>query len=168
MSDKILVAYTTAAGSTGEIAEIVGQVLADGGAAVDVRPTAEVQDLSPYRAVVVGTGIRAGNVYQKTLAFLDTHQQALGQVPVAYFVVCLTMKEDNEENRRRVNTYVDQMRAKAPQVKPVDVGCFGGLLDFKRLPLVLRLIMKMRKEQEGDYRDWNAIRAWASGVGAAL
>ncbi len=129
MSDKILITYTTAAGSTGEVAETIGQVLSDKGATVDVQPTKKVTDLSPYRAVVVGTGIRAGKVYGKTLKFLEQHQEALAQLPVAYFVVCLTMQEDTEEHRREVDAYVDQMRAKAPQVQPVDVGLFAGVMN---------------------------------------
>ncbi len=162
MSDKILVTYTSAAGSTGEIAEAIGQVFKDKGATVDVWPTKKVTDLSPYRAVVVGSGVRAGKVYGKTLKFLDQHQEALAKLPVAYFVVCLTMQEDTEEHRREVDTYVDQMRAKAPQVQPVNVGLFAGAMEYKKVPLPLRLIVKAMKVQEGDHRDWDAIRAWAA------
>jgi menaquinone-dependent protoporphyrinogen oxidase len=162
MSDKILVAYTTAAGSTGQVAEAIGQVLKDRGATVDVRPTKEVKDLSPYRAVVLGTGIRAGKVYGKTLKFLEQHQEALSKLPVAYFVVCMTMADNTEENRGTVETYVEQMRAQAPQVQPLNVGLFAGVMNYKKVPLPLRLIVKAMKVPEGDYRDWDAIRAWAA------
>jgi menaquinone-dependent protoporphyrinogen IX oxidase len=37
MSDRILVAYATAAGSTGEVAEAIGKTLREGNAEVDVR-----------------------------------------------------------------------------------------------------------------------------------
>lgn len=168
MSDKILVAYTTAAGSTGEVAKVVGEEISGGNGAVDVLRTKEVTDLGPYRAVVVGTGIRAGRVYRDTLAFLERHQAALNKVPVAYFVVCLTMTDDTEENRRTVETYVDQMREKAPQVQPVDVGLFAGKMDYKAISLLPRLIIKAMKVSEGDFRDWDAIRAWVSGVRPTL
>ena len=168
MSDKILVAYTTAAGSTTEVAEAIGQELAGGDGMVDVRRTKEVQDVSPYRAVVVGTGIRAGQVYRDTLAFLERHQEALSKVPVAYFIVCMTMKDDTEENRCQVETYVDQMRQKAPHVQPVDVGLFAGKMDFKTIPFLLRLIVKAMKSEEGDFRDWEVIRAWSAGLHSVL
>lgn len=163
MSDRILVAYATAAGSTAEVARAIAEELSGGGM-VEVRPAKEVQDLSPYRAVVVGSGIRAGQVYRAALAFLERHQEALGKVPLAYFIVCLTMKEDTEENRQEVEGYVDQMRQKVPQAQPVGVGLFAGKLDYKAIPFPFRLILKAMKADEGDFRDWDAIRAWGASL----
>ncbi|MGC9347489.1 MAG: flavodoxin domain-containing protein [Anaerolineae bacterium] len=156
---RILVAYSTAAGSTAEVAEAIGDAIE--GIEVDVRRARQVKDVSPYKAVILGSGIRAGRVYREALNFLERHQAALRQMPVAYFVVCLTMMEDTEENRCEVEAYVDQMRQAAPQVEPVEVGLFGGKMDFKELSLPIRLIIKAMKTPEGDFRDWDAIRAWA-------
>jgi menaquinone-dependent protoporphyrinogen oxidase len=168
MSDKILVAYATAAGSTGEVAEAVGQVLRDENTAVDVRRAKDVTDVSPYRAVVVGTAVRAGRAYQEAVAFVERYQQALSQVPVAYFVVCMTMQEDTEEKRAEASAYLDQLREKAPAVEPVDKGLFGGVMDYSKLPLLLRLIVKAMKKQEGDFRNWEAIRTWAMNLRPTL
>jgi menaquinone-dependent protoporphyrinogen oxidase len=162
--NKVLIAYTTAAGSTAEVAQAIGQEISGSNGTVDVFKTKEVKDLSPYRAVIVGTGIRAGQVYRDTLAFLERHQAALSRVPVACFVVCMTMKDGTEENRCQVETYVDQMREKAPQVQPLEVGLFAGKMDFKALPLPLKLIVKAMKSEEGDFRDWDAIREWAASI----
>ena len=168
MSDKILVTYGSWAGSTGEVAEAVGQVLQGEHTEVDVRPTKDVTDVSQYSAVVVGTAIHAGQVHPQALAFLKAHQEALSKVPVAYFVVCLTMQDDTEENRRTVTAYLDAVRKQAPQVQPVDVGLFAGALNYKKLSLPFRLILKAMKATEGDFRDWEAIRAWATGLRPAL
>lgn len=165
MKDKILVAYASRAGSTGEVTEAIGQVLCEAGAAVGVRPVREVTDLSPYRAVVVGSGIRGGRWLPEAAQFVETHQEALWRMPVAYFLVCLTLKEDTEENRRTVAAYLDPVR---DLVQPVDVGLFAGVMDYAKLPFILRLMMKAMKSPKGDFRDWEAIRAWADQVRARL
>jgi menaquinone-dependent protoporphyrinogen oxidase len=168
MNDKILVAYATWVGSTGEVAQAIGQTLSDDGAAVDVLAAQDVGDVSPYRAVVLGTAIRAGQVHPDVLTFVEARQEALSRVPVAYFVVCLTMSQDTEENRCTVDAYLNVVRERAPQIKPVDVGLFAGALDYGKLPPPMKAALEARKVPEGDFRAWEAIRAWASHVHPAL
>ena len=164
MSDKILVAFATAAGSTGEIAEAIGETLREENAAVDIRPAKEVTDLSDYSAVIMGTGVRAGRVYRDAVKFVKRHQEALSKKRLAYFVVCMTMQEDTPENRAEVSTYLNMVREAAPQLQPVDEGLFGGVLDYSKIPWLLRLILKPMKVQEGDFRDWDAVHDWAVGL----
>jgi len=118
--------------------------------------------------VVVGTGIRAGRLHPDVLKFLKAQEAALSRVPVAYFVVCLSMMEDTAEQRAEVIGYLEAAREVAPQVEPVDIGLFGGVMDYDKLALPIRLMMKTMKSPEGDYRDWDAIRAWVSHVRPAL
>ncbi|MCK4451224.1 MAG: flavodoxin domain-containing protein [Anaerolineae bacterium] len=165
MENKVLVAYASRAGSTGEVAEAIGQVLCEAGAAVDVRLAKEVTDLSPYRAVVVGSGIRVGKWLPEAVEFVERHREALSRMPVAYFLVCLTLKENTEENRREVSAYLDPV---CEMVQPVDVGLFAGAMDYSKLPFILRLMMKAMKSPEGDFRNWETIRAWADQVRARL
>jgi menaquinone-dependent protoporphyrinogen oxidase len=118
--------------------------------------------------VVVGSGVRAGRVYRETIAFLEQHAAELPELPLAFFVVCMTMHEDTPENRREAGAYLEQMKAAVPMAQPAATELFGGLLDMAQLSWPLRVVMKLRKETPGDYRDWEAIRSWAASLPAAL
>jgi menaquinone-dependent protoporphyrinogen oxidase len=171
MSEKILVVYASWAGSTANVAETVGLTLSNDGIPVDVRPVEEIKgsaDLNSYRAVVAGSAIRAGKPHPDMLAFLKANGDVLSRAPVAYFVVCLTMQEDTEENRCTVRGYLDELLEKVPQVQPVGIGLFAGALNFKKLPLPMRLIMKAMKAEEGEFYDWDAVRQWVNDIRPAL
>lgn len=166
MGDKILVAYATRAGSTGEVAQAIAETLRQAGLDVDLRPVRDVHDVSPYRAVVLGSPIRVGRWMPEAMKFLQRHRESLSRVPVAYFTVCMTLMEDTEENRRMVESWMEPMRA---ILEPVRMGLFAGKMDYRRLSFLERfIIQKMVKVPEGDHRNWEAIRAWAREIAGLL
>jgi menaquinone-dependent protoporphyrinogen oxidase len=143
------------------VAEVIGQALCDEGAAVDVRLAKEVHDVSAYRAVILGSAIRMGRWLPEAVEFVETHQDTLRQLPVAYFSVCMTLQEDTEENRREVAAYVDPVRE---IVQPVDVGAFAGAMDYGKLSLAFQLLIRAMKIPEGDFRNWDSIHTWGTDV----
>lgn len=166
MSEKVLVAYATRAGSTGEVAKVIAETLHEAGLRVDLRPAREVTDVSPYRAVVLGSPIRAGRWMPEALKLLRRHREPLSHIPVAYFVVCITLKEDTEENRRLVESWMAPVRA---ILEPARMGFFAGKMDYGRLSFLERFIIRnMLKVPEGDYRDWESIRNWAQEIAHLL
>jgi menaquinone-dependent protoporphyrinogen oxidase len=60
MEKKVLVAYASKCGSTGETAKAVAEEIAARGKSVDVRPAENVKDISGYSAVVLGSAVRFG------------------------------------------------------------------------------------------------------------
>jgi menaquinone-dependent protoporphyrinogen oxidase len=165
VANTILVAYASRAGSTAGVAEAIGQTLAEGGAAVEVRCMQDVHDLSPYQAVVAGSAIQGGRWLPEAMDFLQTHRGALAQKPFAAFVVCMTLAMPRADTYRQgVAEWLAPVRA---LVRPVSEGLFAGALDIRTLPsfadrLKFRLSVALGVWREGDHRDWNAIRAWAA------
>ncbi len=168
MDKKILVAYASKYGSTAGVADAIGKELCDRGAAVDVCRLQNVGDLNEYRGVVVGSAIYRGKWLPEAMDFVERSRGVLRQVPVAYFLVCMTMRESTEENRRKVLAYLDPVLKAVPQVQPVKVGTFTGALNYSNLSSPIKVIMKLKGAQEGDFRDWTAIRNWADGLCSLL
>jgi len=165
---RVLVAYASRCGSTDSVAEAMGDVLCGMGASVDVRLVENVKDLGPYQAVIVGSAIRRGNWLPEATAFVKSNQDTLSRLPIAYFVVCLTMKDDRPENRDKALAYLDTVRKDAPRIRPAAVGLFPGVLDFSKLSFVNQSIFKAKGVSEGDYRNLAAEKGWASNLGPAL
>jgi len=56
----------------------------------------------------------------------------------------------------------------ADRIRPRDIAFFHGVLDMQKLNLGEKVIIKGIKAPVGDFRDWNAITAWARGIAEAL
>lgn len=162
---KILVAFASKCGSTGEIAQAIGEVLCASGAQVEVKPIKEVSGLGGYDAVVLGTAIRTGQCLPEAKAFVEQHKETLSKLPLACFAVCLAVTANDPQERKQAETYLDGLKA---LVRPTVEGVFAGKMEYRRLPFILRLMMRMMKIGEGDFRDWAAIRAWAEEIAPIL
>lgn len=161
MGKKILVVYASKYGSTGGIADAIGKELSRKGAAVDVFLTKNPVNLSSYQGLVIGSPIYRGEWLPEALNFVKTNREVLRRLPVAYFLVCITLSKPTKENRCKALSYLDPILEAVPQVKPVITGAFAGALDYSNLSSPNKKILKFKGAPEGDFRDWDAIRAWA-------
>lgn len=161
MRDSILVAYATRHGSTQGVAEAIGKVFSKANVRTDVRPAGEVDDLSGCRAVVLGSPICAGKWLPDAVSFAKKHREELASMPVALFVVGLTMCMPSEKNVQKV---IAQTKPMVELLHPTDVGLFAGALDYADLGFFDRLQVRMMKIPQGDFRNWKVIRKWASDV----
>jgi menaquinone-dependent protoporphyrinogen oxidase len=159
MENRILVTYASKAGSTAEVAARIGETLAGQNLSVDVQPVGKVTDLTPYRAVVVGSAIRMGRLLPEAMSFIEKHQAALQQKPFSVFILCMTLEKDNDETRKTVGAYLDPVRA---LVKPASEGLFAGVIDPSKVGLIDKLAIKAVKAPIGDFRKWDQINAWAA------
>jgi menaquinone-dependent protoporphyrinogen oxidase len=166
MNNRILVAYASQNGSTAGVAAAIGESLAEIGTTVEVRQMKDVQDLTPYGAVVAGSAIHGGQWLPEAMQFVRTHQTELAQKPFAAFLVCMTMAMPNQQYREHVATWLEPVSA---LVRPVSEGLFAGALRIGQIPsfgdrLKFRLSVILGVWAEGDHRDWNAIRSWAESL----
>jgi menaquinone-dependent protoporphyrinogen oxidase len=157
---KILVAYGTKKGSTGEVAERVAQTLRKQGLDPDLRPASEVTDLGSYAAAVLGGSIYAGRLHPDVRALLKRHRGELAKLPVAVFAMGPnTSKEKDLADARK---QLDKNLSRVREVQPMAITTFGGVID----PAKLRF--PFNRMPPSDARDWLAIEAWAESLPAKL
>ena len=192
---KILVTYATNSGSTAEVAGAIAAELGQGGHTAEVRPIAEVKSLDEYDAVVVGAPMIFG--WQNSACrFVRRNQAELAGKKTAYFACAMRITHVQDENltsipltldanlvsepakpgrlnlKEKFTTlghYLNPMLQAAPQVKPFSVAFFNGKLEMFRLKWWQAVfVMIVVQAVPGDYRDWDAIKAWGKSLGQIL
>jgi menaquinone-dependent protoporphyrinogen oxidase len=161
MSQKILVTYASRGGSTQGVAHTIGAELVKLGADLDMRYLLDVKDLKPYDVIIVGAPIRMGHWLPEAHHFISIHQQLLQQKKLALFVVSMTMHEDTSANRQKV---LDMLQPTLALVKPMDVGLFAGAVKPAKLTFFWRVLIKLMRVPEGDFRNYETIRNWAKAL----
>jgi len=160
---KILVAVASKHGSTRGIADAIGETLQQAGHAVDVRNAQDAPSVDVYDAVVAGSAIYMGNWMSEAKSFLQQNEGRFAGRPVWLFSSG-PLGEDYPEGMgvpANLDDLVAQTGARGHEV-------FVGRLDKSDLSLGERIISKAVKAPEGDFRDWEAIRAWARGIAEQL
>ena len=162
MNNKpILIVYSTRAGSTKEVAQSIADSLLEHGARVEIQSVEGITTLEPYRAVILGSAIRAGHWLPEAVKFVKHHKAELEKLPLAYFLVCATMREDTPKHHDEVLAYLKPVRA---IIEPLEIGLFAGKLDTNELGFFAKLVVKAMRKEQGDWRDWEAIHDWAGKI----
>ncbi|MCK5542235.1 MAG: hypothetical protein KAI40_06045 [Desulfobacterales bacterium] len=162
---KILVAYESYCGTTSEVAQSIANVFCKQGAKVDVRHIENVKTVSSYDAVVIGSAVKSSSWYPNAIEFIKVNQVQLKQIPVVYFLTCLALYFDTDEAKNVAKSYFNPVLKAVPEIKPKEMQAFGGVLDYSKLNMVYKMVMKSKMKKkgvpEGDFRDFNKIESWA-------
>jgi menaquinone-dependent protoporphyrinogen oxidase len=192
---RVLVTYATFAGSTVEVARAVGEEIAMSDIQVDVLPVGRVKDLEAYDGVVVGAPMIMG-WHRAALGFLKKYRKGFQHIPLAVFVMAMSLTQTGETGLGGLPVYVDEKLPKPPEkegrlnlreryarlanyaqpilsairpVKPVSIAFFGGRLEYGRLKWwAVLFVMVIIQAPAGDHRNWAAIRSWAAALPAAF
>lgn len=157
---RILITYGTKAGSTADIAEFIAQQFREMDADVDVLPVEQVRDVKSYCAVILGTATRIGKPLPNVVNFAKKHAHDLAPLPLAYFVVGITMREDTPEHRAQAVHVLDAL---VNVKRPFSEGLFAGKVDYTKIEQLWRFFVSHDRSgelREGDWRNWDAIRDW--------
>jgi menaquinone-dependent protoporphyrinogen oxidase len=163
METRVLVAYGTKYGATAEIAEKIGQVLQQAGLQADVLPADRARDLSAYQAVVLGSGVYVGRWRKEAAKFLKANEQALDGKPVWLFSSGPTGEGDPAELLQGWRL-PGALQPIADRIQPRDIAVFHGAVDINKLNVIEKWMINNVKSPVGDFRDWDAITAWATAI----
>jgi len=158
MSGRILVCYATRYGSTAEIAQVIGEELAQSGFLVDVVNILNIEDIGQYYAVVIGSPLYMGKWLVEARDFVQQFKHPLSQRTVSVFTVGYSLKDLIRENIQSAEEALDTIRL---SISPSNAAFFAGMVDPDTMSAQDRAITRMGGVQAGDFRDWGMIREWA-------
>ena len=173
--NKVLIAYSTWAGATHEVANEIGRVFQANSFDVDVVVANESKSIDIYDAILLGTSIHAGQTVKSFRQFIKQNIDTLIKKPTALFIVCANMMKDSETSREETLAWLDRVIGKYDKFKPLSIGLFGGATlttgdDFDNLNIFIRkTITAMNKKLvdehgKSDFRNWEFIRSWTESV----
>ncbi|MFN8161115.1 MAG: flavodoxin domain-containing protein [Solirubrobacterales bacterium] len=150
-------------GSTSEIAEAISGELRDAGHRTRLLDAAGVGSFEGAGAVVLGSAVYAGRWRKHARHLLDRHGAELKGRPVWLFSSGPTGEPPIPEDAEPVDVAgaVEATGAREHRV-------FAGKLDRSVLKMRDRMLVNALKAQDGDFRDWEAIRAWARSIAREL
>jgi menaquinone-dependent protoporphyrinogen oxidase len=160
---NILIAIASRHGSTYEIGEALAAEFREAGHTADVRMAGDGPTVRLYDAIVIGSAIYVGGWLPEARTFVEHNTDMLRQRPVWLFSSG-PLGAENPQPQADPNHLPDLMEATGAREHRI----FVGKLDKSTLGLTERLMVKMVKAPEGDFRDWEAISTWANEIVAAL
>ena len=188
---KVLITYTTNAGSTADVAETIKQSIENQALQAEIKPLSEVRDLAPYDAVIIGAPMIVG-WHRDARKFLRTHRDELANKLFACFLTAMSLTKTRETTIDGVPVQVDPGLAQEPRnpkrlspkelyalprnyvhpilkssspAKPLGVGLFGGSLNLFTLSWPARIFVLLAiRAKPGNIMDDKFIADWSRGI----
>lgn len=162
MPGTVLVAYATKYGSTGEVANAIGQTLKDNGVEAEVLPVQNIHSLKKYSGIVLGAPLYMFHWHKKARRFLTQHRTELQERPVAVFA--LGPIQDEEKEWIGARDQLGKELSKFPWLHPVESHIMGGKFDPSVLGFPFSFIPALKQMDPNDIRDWKDIDSWAKSL----
>jgi menaquinone-dependent protoporphyrinogen oxidase len=158
----VWVIFASKYGSTREVAEAVAEEIGRDHD-VTVHDAADVHSFEGADAVVLGSAIYGGRWLDPARKLVDDRAHELASRPTWLFSVgpIGDPPEPEDAGPDKIAETLEAVRARGHEV-------FAGKLDYSQLRRLERLMVKALHAPEGDFRDWDAIRAWGRSIGASI
>lgn len=150
-TNKTLLAYQTKGGVTEESARKIADILRSKyQLEVDMIDLKEQKapDITLYKNIVIGSGVRAGRVYDKAKKFLENDFNGKN---VAFFVSSSMAGTPGSHDNAKIR-FVEHTLAKYPEVNVVSTEAFGGRIRYLRKTML-------------DNTDLAKVEVWAEELG---
>jgi menaquinone-dependent protoporphyrinogen oxidase len=158
----VLVSVASRHGATAEIGEAIALELARAGHFVDVIPPEDVDRVTKFDAVVLGSAVYVGRLAVSLRALVQRQAGELRERPVWLFW------SGPVGDPPMPVTPPDDVAAIASATAAREARCFVGSLDRSGLGLSERALVALTHAEDGDFRDFDDVRAWAAAVAEGL
>ncbi|KGN42994.1 flavodoxin domain-containing protein [Knoellia aerolata] len=173
---NVLVAYATRHGSTAGIAEHIAATLTERGLPAEAKPVEEVEGVDGYDAVVLGGAAYMFHWLKPAVRFARKHRDELTTKPVWLFSSgpLGTDRVDKDGKDVLESTRPKEFDELTTLIRPRGEQVFFGAYDPEDAPIGLgeRLTRHLPAAREGipagDFRDWDAIGAWAEEIASDI
>lgn len=183
---RVQVVYASHHGATAGIAERIAEVLRSEGADIAIADAADRPDADDFDAYVIGSGVQIGKWFKEGIDFLERNQSMLATRPVWLFSsgplpgsskmtdatdrlsLALGPEEGPGSGGR---TRIESLSA---AIRPREHRIFYGAFDPNDPPksMLERMVRLMPASKRilpaGDFREWDAIEAWAREIAAEV
>jgi menaquinone-dependent protoporphyrinogen oxidase len=155
-SRMVLVTAASRHGATGEIAAALARTIETSGTGLSAMnlPVGQRPDPTPFAAVVLGSAVYAGRWLEPAREYAAAHAGALRERPVWLF----SSGPIGEPPFPPDDPY--DLAALSELTAARGHAVFAGRLDKDRLTFGERAMVTAMRAPLGDFRDWDAIRAW--------
>ena len=159
---KALITTASKHGSTDEIADAIGKVLVEHGIQTDVLGSEAVTSLREYDVAILGSAVYAGHWMKSMRQLAERLAEELVARPVWLFSSGpIGDPPKPDEDPVDVAAVMETTGARGHAV-------FAGKIDRSGLGFGERAIVSALKVPDGDFRDWDEIRSWATGIAQEL
>lgn len=173
---RVLIVHASRYGSTRGIAERIGEVLRQCGFETTIKPVRDAGDPAAYDAVVVGSAAYYFHWLKRASDFVRRHRETLAGRPVWLFSSGPLGAKATDDQGRDLLTVTEprEIAEFRESIHPRGHQVFFGALSPKKLGLLHRLMFSLPANRDrklfpdGDFRDWNAIDAWAGNIADEL